>query len=375
VLRSLVRILALTSILLCLAVLAASLGFTQPLVWGREPRARLVADPVRLRLDVEQLALGFGPRDLDHPSSLAASADFVAARLSESVGRVERQAWDAHGVTLENIVGRLGSPGAPLVVVGAHYDTFGDAGPNPGADDNASGVAGLLELARLLAPLRLPVAVELVAFSGEEPPLFATPQMGSRVYAERLLERGQTPAVMVCLEMIGMFTRKQPWPSWLLRALFPDRGDFVLVLGRPEDRHWTAWLLSAFRGRNAIRARSWVGPSISGADASDHRSFWELGLPAVMVTDTAFLRNPHYHTADDLPATLDYDSMARIVEGLAFAVSDPKPSVFERSMQGAFCSCEGRCARRLADPAWTSVGQPSVGTLRVRRSSQTHHPT
>lgn len=326
-LRSLLRIALLTGTLVAVAFVGAWIGFTQPLVWPRSPRAHFEAQPTRLRHDVEQLALAFGPRNLDHPESLQRSANHIAAALIDATGHAERQTFEAHGVTLQNIVGRLGPRGAPLVVVGAHYDTFGDGGPNPGADDNASGVAGLLELARLLAPRALPFELELVAFSGEEPPLFATPQMGSRVYADRLRDRGRHPAVMLCLEMIGMFTDKQPWPSLLLRALYPSRGDFLMIVGRPQDRRWSRWLMSTFRGRGDLRVRSWVGPTLPGADASDQRSFWEHGTPALMLTDTAFVRNPNYHSPTDRPDTLDYESMARVVEGLATALSEPPPSL------------------------------------------------
>jgi Zn-dependent M28 family amino/carboxypeptidase len=301
-------------------LVAAHLTLTVPFAPApRLAQALPVADPGRLRADVTSL-VALGPRDVDHPDRLAAAADAIAASFGAAGVSVERQAFDYRGQQLENVVARLGPTTGPLVVVGAHYDTFGDGGKNPGADDNTSGVAGLLELARLLTDRPLPNAVELVAFTGEEPPLFASQQMGSLVYANRLLTAGRRPVAMVSLEMIGYFTEVQPWPSPLLRLLYPGRGDFVLAVGRPRDRAVASWLVGSLRHHAGFPAYAWVGPEIGGMDASDQRSFWGLDIPAVMLTDTAFIRNQHYHSPGDLPTTLDYERMAGVVEGLSAAL-------------------------------------------------------
>jgi Zn-dependent M28 family amino/carboxypeptidase len=200
------------------------------------------------------------------------------------------------GQLYRNVIASLGPATGPLLVVGAHYDSFGDFGPNPGADDNASGTAGLLELARLLHGRSLRQRVELVAYANEEPPWFGSPWMGSTVHARSL--RGQDVRGMICLEMIGYFTETQPAPSWLFRLLYPDRGDFVVVAGRWADRDLTRRVKQAIRG-SEFPTHSFTAPRSAGIDASDQRSYWDAGIPAVMVTDTAFVRNPHYHSAGD----------------------------------------------------------------------------
>lgn len=314
------RILLALTVALAALFVAAHLTLTVPFApAGQLTEPLPTADPGRLRGDVTGL-VALGPRDIDHPARLAAAADAIAASFAAAGVSVERQAFAYRGQNLENIVARLGPATGPLIVVGAHYDTFGDGGENPGADDNTSGVAGLLELARLLADRPLSNAVDLVAFTGEEPPLFASPQMGSLVYADRLLASGRRPIAMVSLEMIGYFTEVQPWPSPLLRLLYPGRGDFVLAVGRPSDRAVVSWLVGSLRHHAGFPAYAWVGPEIGGMDASDQRSFWGHDIPAVMLTDTAFIRNPHYHSPGDLPATLDYERMAGVVEGLSAAL-------------------------------------------------------
>jgi Zn-dependent M28 family amino/carboxypeptidase len=197
-------------------------------------------------------------------------------------------------------------------------------GANPGADDNASGTAGLLEMARLLRDRPLARRVDLVAFTLEEPPFFATEGMGSRVHARALRAAGVRVEAMVGLEMIGYFSERQPWPSALLALVYPRRGDFAGVVGRPLDgglaRRVKGWMRVPPADGPAVPVYSFNGPTMMGTDASDHASFWQEGMPAVMVTDTAFMRNPHYHGPGDRPGTLDYRRMATVVDGVLNAV-------------------------------------------------------
>ncbi|MEO8502337.1 MAG: M28 family peptidase [Acidobacteriota bacterium] len=281
------------------------------------------ADPARLRQHVLFLADEVAPRDIQHPDNLERAASYIADALTAAGGRLESQPFTARGARYRNLSARFGLEGLDRIVVGAHYDAFGDFGANPGADDNASGVAGLLELARILGKQAVPRPIELVAFSTEEPPCFASQPMGSAVHARNLRQTGTRVQAMLCLEMIGYYTPRQAWPSLLFRLVYPSSGEFVAVVGRWQDRALARRVKSAMQGAGGVDVYSYSGPSIPGIDASDHRNYWANGFAAVLVTDTAFLRNPNYHAPGDRPETLDYERMARVVDGVANAVLQP----------------------------------------------------
>lgn len=325
VLRSIGRILLAAAVVLLVLLGLLGAVLRQPTL-GRESVPGLPAtDPSALRRHVEHLAGDCAPRSVDNPRGLRCAADYIERAFVESGARVETQEFEARGDAYRNVIARFGPAGPALTVVGAHYDSMGLFGANPGADDNASGVAGLLELARLLGERPPPSEIELVAYANEEPPFFGTPYMGSVVHARSLRSSGREPKAMICLEMIGYFTPDQPWPTLLHRLLYPDRGDFIGIVGRLKDRHLARRLKWAFRGTTEVPAYSLSAPPwMPDLDASDHRSYWAEGWPAVMVTDTAFLRNPHYHTPDDSPGTLDYRRMAGVVDGIMSAISQPR---------------------------------------------------
>ena len=281
-------------------------------------RAR--ADSARLARHVEVLTTDFLPRAASDPASLERTAAYVEAAFRAATPRVESQRFTAFGAEFRNVIARFGPPGEARIVVGAHYDAMGLFGSNPGADDNASGTAGLLELARLLAAADLARPVELVAFTLEEPPFFATPKMGSRVHSDALVASGRRLDAMIGLEMIGCFSEHQPWPSALLALIYPRRGDFVGVVGEPFDSGLARRVKGWMRVPGGVPVYSFNGPTTMGTDASDHASYWRHGLPAVMVTDTAFMGNPRYHTAADTADTLDYGRMALVVDGVLNAV-------------------------------------------------------
>lgn len=325
-------------VLLALAVLAAFLvwwALAQPFVRARAPRHAVHADAARLETDVRLLAETFHPRDWVHTENLDRAAAHVGEVFRASGARVRVQEYEADAWTYRNVIGvfgpetpeeREGATALPRVVVGAHYDTAGEL---PGADDNASGVAGLLELARLLGEApegTLAVPVELVAFTLEEPPFFRTTDMGSVQHAKALAARGAEVRAMFSLEMIGCFEDAdgtQAFPTGLLSPFYPKRGDFIAVIGRIGQGGLVRRVKGAMRGANDLPVHSMNGlPSIPGVDLSDHRSYWARGFPAVMITDTSFYRNPRYHTAEDTPDTLDYRRMAQVVEGVHAAVLD-----------------------------------------------------
>jgi hypothetical protein len=314
--RQLVRGMLFALLAVVLLLLATACLLRQPTAGVLPLLADERADPARLAAHVRALAGELLPRDAAHPASLERSAAYVEAALRNSGARVASQRYEVEGSTYRNVIASWGPETGPRVIVGAHYDAFSMFAVLPGADDNASGVAGLLELSRLLAPAALARRVDLVAFTLEEPPFYASPHMGSRVHADSLGGEGVEVTGMICLEMIGYFSERQPWPSALLALLYPHRGDFVGVVGRPADRALTRRVKRAMRAAAGVRVVSFNGPVTLGTDASDHRNYWRNGYSAVMVTDTAFVRNPHYHTAGDTPDTLDYRRMAAVVDGV-----------------------------------------------------------
>jgi hypothetical protein len=326
VLRSTLRILAATAASLLLLIGLAAAAIRQPTFGGGAPPAvdGPRADPDRLRRHVDFLTTAVSPRDSDHPGNLDRAASYIREQLSRTGARVEDQVFEVRGRSYRNVIASFGPERGPVLVVGAHYDSFGDFGANPGADDNASGTAGLLELARLLDGRTLGQRVDLVAYANEEPPYFGSPWMGSAVHARSL--KGRRVRGMICLEMIGYFTETQPAPSWLFGLLYPDRGDFIAIAGRWADRGLTREVKRAMGSAGTLPVVSFTAPRAAGLDGSDQINYWDLGIPAVMVTDTSFVRNPNYHTPGDTAATLDYGRMAGVVDGLLGLIGTPPPS-------------------------------------------------
>jgi Zn-dependent M28 family amino/carboxypeptidase len=278
-------------------------------------------DPKRLEAHVRALAETFHPRDHAHVENLDRAAAYISAELTAAGARVRDEPFTASGRSYRNVVGSYGPEQGPRIVIGAHYDTAGEL---PGADDNASGVAGLLELARLLGGRPPAVRVDLVAFSLEEPPYFGSSQMGSAVHAAALKKAGVTVRAMMSLEMIGCFTDakgSQRFPAPGLDLLYPTTGNFIAVVGKLGDDGLTRAIKQAMRAATDLGVESINAPrSLPGVDLSDHASFWDQGFDAVMITDTAFFRNPRYHTEEDTPETLDYARMAKVVRGVHGAV-------------------------------------------------------
>lgn len=312
----------LAAALLAPAALAAAgaLYLVQPV--GRPVSAAAPeVSAARLEAHVRALSGAFGPRDYAHPANMDRAAAYIRGELQRAGGRVHDQEFAAGGVAYRNVVASFGPEAGERVVVGAHYDA---AGPFPAADDNASGVAGLIELAHLLGRSPPPVRVELVAYALEEPPFFRTPHMGSAVHAQSLRREGVRVRGMLSLEMIGYFSdapASQQFPLALLKAFYPSRGNFITVVGTLGQARLVRRVKRAMRGASPLPVHSINAPKwIPGVDFSDHASYWDAGYPAAMITDTAFYRNPFYHTARDTPETLDYARMAQVVQGVHAAV-------------------------------------------------------
>ena len=306
----------------CLALYAGAYWFLKnPVLFAAAPvPAAAKADAGRLRAHVEFLAASQPARAFHNIDALNAAADYVEAQFRQAGCQPRRQTFDVGGIDYHNIVCSMGPRDGPRVVIGGHYDVAGDH--NPGADDNASAVAGVLELARLINAAKpdLTHRLDLIAFTLEEPPNFKTPNMGSYYHAHDLAYRKTDVNLMISVEMIGYFADKpgsQSYPLGLLSWFYPDRGDFIGVVGQSFDRSRVARVKTLMQAGGDLPVHSINAPAlVPGVDFSDHWSFWQNGLPAVMVTDTAFLRNPNYHLPTDTPDTLDYHRMAKVVDGL-----------------------------------------------------------
>ena len=272
-----------------------------------------------VRRHVWTLAADIGERHVWRPPALADAADYIESSWQAQGYRVERQRYDIDGVPCDNLITeRIGRvrPNA-IIVVGAHYDTVAGS---PGADDNASGVAALLEISRALADLEPALTVRLVAFVNEEPPFFMTRRQGSMVYAAAARAHGDDIRLMVSLEMLGCFRktpRSQRYPPFF-RWFYPDRGDFLAFVGNLRSRAVMRRAAQIFRQQSDLPLEHLATLAlIPGVSWSDHRSFWRHGYPAFMATDTAFYRNPHYHTSEDTADKLSYPELARATDGLA----------------------------------------------------------
>lgn len=294
---------------------------TRPVAVSVPPGTAATVDPERLKAHVRMLSETLHPRSHAHTENLERAADYIVGHLEAAGGTVESQPFRVAGRDYRNVLARFGPEAGERVIIGAHYDA---APGTPGADDNASGVAGLLELAVLLGRKPPPVRVDLVAYTLEEPPYFGTRQMGSAVHARSLKGAGVVVRGMVSLEMLGTFSDapdSQDYPLAVMRLRYPNQGNFIGVVGSPGDGGLLDTVAAAMRASSPLPVEALAAPrAVTGVDLSDHASFWDAGYQAVMVTDTAFLRNPRYHTAGDTWDTLDYVRMAQTVQGVYGAV-------------------------------------------------------
>ncbi len=269
----------------------------------------------RLRGHVGMLATTIGPRDTyRNPQRLGQSGDYVSTKLKDYGYEVTEQRYSADGVESRNLeVSRRGTARPDeIILIGAHYDSVPQS---PGANDNASGTAALLELARVWAEKSGPRTVRFVAFANEEPPHFMRDARGSRVYARMARERGDRIVAMLSLETIGYFSEQkdsQKYPVGF-RSFYPATGNFLAIVGNVASRPLVRRVTRAFRQATDLPSEcvatfGWI----PGVNWSDHASFWEQGYKAVMLTDTAPFRYPHYHTVEDTPDKLDFTAMSRV---------------------------------------------------------------
>jgi len=291
-----------------------------------EPLRTLAAE---LRRDVTHLAEEIGERNvLRYPAELSQAADWLESEFANAGYDAKRQEYQTEGISgcvnCCNIEVEIPGKSAveEIVVVGAHYDSVvGTAGAN----DNSTGVAAMLAMARRLANRDFNRTLRFVAFVNEEPPYFQTDEMGSRVYARRCKQRGENVVAMLSLETIGCYDDtpgSQQYPIPLASSLYPSEGNFILLIGNLASGDLVRSAVGTFRENEQFPCEGGVFPeAITGVGFSDQWSFWQEGYPALMVTDTAMFRYPYYHTPEDTVDKIDFDRTARVVRGLTEVVS------------------------------------------------------
>jgi hypothetical protein len=278
-----------------------------------------------LRREVRHIAVDIGERNVQRrPAQLAEAADYLEAGFKAAGCTVARQEYEVSGVKCHNLEAAVlgGTRPQEIVVVGAHYDTVPGT---PGANDNTSGVAATLALARRFAHRPSGRTIRFVTFVNEEPPYFQTERMGSWVYARRCRRQGDNIVAMLSLEMLGCYddapgSQRYPPPFDLL---YPSSGDFIGFVGKIASRDLVRQAIAAFRQAEPFPSEGAAVPeAIPGVGYSDHWSFWQEGYAAIMVTDTAMYRYPHYHHPEDTIDKIDFDRMARVVRGLEKVVAE-----------------------------------------------------
>jgi len=313
---------ALVAIAVAAAAIGAALWFMVAVPgrsWSGKPPPPTDEDRrLRERLREHVHAIASREHNVWFPQELDRAARYIRDAFGGMGYEARDEAFQSGAVAVRNLVAeaRGGARADEIVVVGAHYDSVRGA---PGANDNGSGVAAMLELARAARDWRPARTWRFVAFVNEEPPFFRTGEMGSRVHAERAKARGERIVAMYSLETIGYYSdapgsQRYPFP---FSAFYPDRGNFVAFVANLPSRALLHRTIAAFRAHAEFPSEGAAAPAwIPGVDWSDQWSFWREGYPAVMLTDTAPYRYPYYHTPLDTPDKVDYDRLARVVRGL-----------------------------------------------------------
>jgi hypothetical protein len=296
-------------------------------IFGCNLKNHAQSDSARIVQHLTIITKTEGYRNYRNVPLLNQTAEYIFSVFQQYVDTVFYQSYQVGNETYKNVVGRLGSANdKPLIVIGAHYDVYGDT---EGADDNASAVVGLLELVRLLSKENLNYPIEFVAYTLEEPPFFRTENMGSFIHAKSLYDAETSVYGMVCLEMIGDFDdspNSQRYPVEEMKHIFGDVGNFIMLAKQTEQGEFVREFSANFKEYASIITKSIeASPSEAhGIDFSDHLNYWELGYDALMITNTAFYRNPNYHRSSDTMETLDIPRMMKVIDATALAIINLK---------------------------------------------------
>ena len=279
-------------------------------------------DTANIKAHLKFLVESDTPRNFKYPAQLNKVADYISAYFTGFADTVYFQSYEVNGITYKNVICSFGTQHKKRIIVGAHYDVCGEM---PGADDNASGVAGLLELSRILKDKKLNHRIDLVAFTLEEPPFFDTKHMGSFVHAASMDNQGQTIYGMISLEMIGFFKdtkNSQHFPYPFLKIIYGNKGNFITLVTKTHSGKFSKKFMRKFKRSKQIRTKKFIAPStVVGVDLSDHLNYWLFGYSALMVTDTSFYRNANYHEPTDTLETLDLKRLSKVVDAVFLALN------------------------------------------------------
>lgn len=284
-----------------------------------------IADSIRIKQDIDSMLATDKPRNSDNLAQLNQVAAYIHKEFAKISDSTTEQMFTVDGKEYKNVILSLNTDKKERIIIGAHYDVCGD---QDGADDNASGVAGLLELARMLKGQELNYRVDLVAYSLEEPPYFATDKMGSYIHAKYLYDNQIPVKGMISLEMIGYFSdeeNSQSYPIPLLKYVYGDKGDFITIVQKFNAGDFAKNLSSQVLSNPSIKTVVFQAPkSLQGIDFSDHRNYWEFGYSSVMITNTAFYRNKNYHQTTDTIETLQFGKIGLVIDQLYRAILNLK---------------------------------------------------
>jgi hypothetical protein len=283
------------------------------------------SDTSRIENDLRKITKTNKSRNYQNIEILNLVADYIFNEFSKNCDSVYFQKFYVNGIEYKNVIGSIGTEKSERIIIGAHYD---DAGNQEGADDNASGIVGVLELSRLLSKEQLNQRIDFVAYSLEEPPFFRTENMGSNIHAKSLFDNEIDVNGMICLEMIGYFSDKpnsQNYPVGFLKLFYGNKGDFITVVQKFCNGKFGRQIKRLMKNEGTIKTKSFRGPSfLPGIDLSDHQNYWKYGYSAVMITNTAFYRNKNYHEQTDKMETLDLKRMALVIDEIYLSVKKVK---------------------------------------------------
>lgn len=286
---------------------------------------QIAADTTRIKNDLFYLTDSCRYRNFLHIDKLNKAAEYIKGQFDAVAGPATYQTYKIDSTEFKNVMCSLGPKDAERIIIGAHYDACLE---QDGADDNASGVCGLLELARLLRNENLKYRIDFVAYTNEEPPFFETHDMGSYVHAKSLFDNKVKVKGMICLEMIGYYSDEpdsQHYPFFVLEWFYGDKGNFITVTQKFGNGEFGNLVNNGMKQEQVIPTKSFTAPSWAGGiNLSDHRNYWAFDYSAVMITNTAFFRNTNYHTQGDSAKRLDIKKMSFVIDEVYRTIKDIK---------------------------------------------------